>query len=208
MEPLEPSQRCVWDGSSRSWFWSPSRSRANRPVLRLFQAVSPSTSFANLDLDLDQTSMDRPKKRPGSSSPPESHAGSRQSTSTEREVRSSPQAQSASALGRARKRQGHSCARELVTGSGEPTSTAREARPSPPAPSAAVLGKPLTRAILLNPTDVRWQIWTSLARIAKETLGHRVGLQWSPWIYDSTFDGGMEKLQILDSKHCASHIYH
>ena len=132
----------------------------------------------------------------------------RQSTSTEREVRSSPQAQSASALGRARKRQGHSCARELVAGSGEPTSTAREARPSPPAPSAAVLGKPLTRAILLNPTDVRWQIWTSLARIAKETLGHRVGLQWSPWIYDSTFDGGMEKLQILDSKHCASHIYH
>lgn len=139
MEPLEPSQRCVWHGSSRSWFWSPSRSRANRPVLRLFQAVSPSTSFANLDLDLDQTSMDRPKKRPGSSSPPESHAGSRQSTSTEREVRSSPQAQSASALGRARKRQGHSCARELVAGSGEPTSTAREARPSPPAPSAAVL---------------------------------------------------------------------
>jgi len=139
MEPLEPSQRCVWDVSSRSWFWSPSRSRANRPVLRLFQAVSPSTSFANLDLDLDQTSMDRPKKRPGSSSPPESHAGSRQSTSTEREVRSSPQAQSASALGRARKRQGHSCARELVAGSGEPTSTAREARPSPPAPSAAVL---------------------------------------------------------------------
>jgi len=139
MEPLEPSQRCVWHGSSRSWFWSPSRSRANRPVLRLFQAASPSTSFANLDLDLDQTSMDRPKKRPGNSSPPESHAGSRQSTSTEREVRSSPQAQSASALGRARKRQGHSCARELVTGSGEPTSTAREARPSPPAPSAAVL---------------------------------------------------------------------
>ncbi|KAG2569346.1 uncharacterized protein LOC120680550 isoform X4 [Panicum virgatum] len=83
--------------------------------------------------------MDRPKKRSGSSSPPESHAGSRQSTSTEREVRSSPQAQSASALGRARKRQGHSCARELVAGSGEPTSTAREARPSPPAPSAAVL---------------------------------------------------------------------